>query len=281
MTPEEPTLEAVRRTGAVVPHALGWLVDHGLLMPESEPQLGLEPWFLCPEQEVMPISKRWPGLRLDVDAVPFARAIIRGDELACLVLGSSEVIVVEYEPAVMPPLGFKVLSRFEDFGGWLRHLLNEVANWIAIMGKRGLCPHKTNAPEGPSLEAIRRTQAVVPHALVWLVRHGLLVPHSEPQLGLAPWYLCPEQEIMPISRRWQGLCFGLDAVPFARRTTRGDELACLVVGSNEVIVIEYDSSVMSPNVRVVSRFDDMLGWLRATLDELVIWIETMGERGVS
>ena len=137
MTDADETLEAIRCAGAVVPHGLLWLVEHELLRPYSQPQMGLGPWFLCSEPEIVRLSRRWPGLCLGLDAVPFARAIVRGDELACLVLGSSEVIVIEYEmfSREMPP-PVKVLARFDHFMGWLRSLLSEVAEWIEIMSER-------------------------------------------------------------------------------------------------------------------------------------------------
>jgi hypothetical protein len=89
-----------------------------------------EPWQLCGVEEIEPLSRRWPSVRLQQDLIPFARHQ-GSDDLACFQLhriGSATTIagIREVHYDLGPPVYVELGAEFADFWQWLHSTLDDV-----------------------------------------------------------------------------------------------------------------------------------------------------------
>jgi hypothetical protein len=84
MPTEEPNVAdvqaAFRRHGVEPPVAFCAIVARRMIGFAAF--TAFEPWQLCGLEEITPLSKRWPSVRLQQDLIPFARHQ-GSDDLAC------------------------------------------------------------------------------------------------------------------------------------------------------------------------------------------------------
>ena len=134
MPTQEPTFadlqEAFRRHGVEPPAEYRWIVTHRML--GFEPFSQFEPWFLCGVEEITPLSKLWPSVRLENDLIPFARDQT-GDDLACLELRNGTVCgTCEIHYDLGPPLYVELGKRHPGVWEWLHSALDDVKFWSGI-----------------------------------------------------------------------------------------------------------------------------------------------------
>jgi len=114
------------------PRAYQWLIDRGLA--GFEPFSALQPWYLLTGDQAFSVSERWPRSDTgDEVIVAFARRQ-DCDDLACFECGPSD------EPRVLvvhgwTPDGYEVVARYETLWAWLKSVVNDIAEWVALSDK--------------------------------------------------------------------------------------------------------------------------------------------------
>jgi hypothetical protein len=134
MPTQEPTLaelqQAFRSHGVEPPADYCWIVTHRML--GFEPFSQFEPWHLCGLEEIVPLSKRWPSVRLESHLIPFARDQTR-DDLACFELRNGTVCgTCEIHYDLGPPLYVEPGKRHANLWQWLHSALDDVKFWSEI-----------------------------------------------------------------------------------------------------------------------------------------------------
>ena len=112
-----------------VPEGYRWLIDRGLA--GFEPNSALQPWYLLPHEQVFSVSEHWPRAGEPSQLHAFARRQ-DCDDLACFAAkeGASQPSVVVVHG--WTPEGYEVVARFESIWEWLRNVVNDIEEWVAL-----------------------------------------------------------------------------------------------------------------------------------------------------
>jgi hypothetical protein len=112
-----------------VPAGYRWLIDRGLA--GFEPNSALQPWYLLPHEQVFSLSERWPRASEPARLYAFARRQ-DCDDLACFAVKEDAA-----QPGVVvvhgwTPEGYEIVARFESIWEWLRSVVTDVEEWVAL-----------------------------------------------------------------------------------------------------------------------------------------------------
>jgi hypothetical protein len=110
----------------VLPPGYRWLLDRGLV--GHAPFTQLQPWHYLPPDQCFWASDRWPGV---TDKRLFAFAKRQDcDDLACFVaIGSHSVQGIALIHG-WTGNGYDLCQEFDDFWVWLKHVVDDIADWI-------------------------------------------------------------------------------------------------------------------------------------------------------
>ena len=146
MNPEnvEEYLRLFRAHGCEPPSGYVWALQHDMFGFDSFTQM--EPWEFCGPEEILPLSKRWPGNpgtfnpipNPEVELIPFAR-LQGSDDLVCLKVNTGKVIgiaAVHYQINTNSPTEYWIEDSYETFWDWLRYAVSHIEFWSGIKNKR-------------------------------------------------------------------------------------------------------------------------------------------------
>ncbi|MCE9573644.1 MAG: hypothetical protein K8W52_10850 [Deltaproteobacteria bacterium] len=112
-----------------VPAGYRWLIDRGLVGFEAD--TALQPWYFLPVEQVFSVSERWPRATELASLYAFARRQ-DCDDIACFAVeanASQPGVVVVHG---WTPEGYEVVARFDSIWAWLRSVVADVEEWVAL-----------------------------------------------------------------------------------------------------------------------------------------------------
>lgn len=115
--------------GFTPPAGYDWLIDHKLVSFGEDGNL--QPWYYLPAEEVFSVTQKWEHLRAHFcELIAFARRQ-DCDDIACfcVVDRSVQTILVVHG---WTEQGFDIVAEFEDFWGWLKSVISDIAEWVAL-----------------------------------------------------------------------------------------------------------------------------------------------------
>lgn len=110
-----------------LPAGYRWLIDRGLA--GFEPNSALQPWYLLPPEQVFSVSDRWPRAAETSQLYAFARRQ-DCDDLACFKEDAPQPGVVVVHG--WTPDGYEVVARFDSIWEWLRKVVRDIEEWVAL-----------------------------------------------------------------------------------------------------------------------------------------------------
>ena len=115
-----------------LPAGYRWLIDRGLI--GFEPNTVLQPWYLLPHEQVFSVSERWPHPAVASRLFAFARRQDR-DDLACFAGGPDGVPPSVVVVHAWTSEGYEVAARFDSIWDWLRSVVRDIEEWVALAGE--------------------------------------------------------------------------------------------------------------------------------------------------
>jgi hypothetical protein len=105
-----------------------WLIQRKLIGYDAFTQL--QPWYFTHEDQCFWANEHWPSI-CDRKLFVFARRQ-DNDDLACFDVDergiATQIVIIQGWTAA----GFKVIQEFPDFWEWLKAVVDDIAEWVAM-----------------------------------------------------------------------------------------------------------------------------------------------------
>lgn len=112
----------------VLPPGYQWLIDRGLA--GFEPFTQLQPWHYILPDQCFWASDRWPGVT-EKRLLIFARRQ-DNDDLAAFIVSPTNIVEGVALIHGWTGAGFDITQEFSDFWEWLKHVVQDVADWVSL-----------------------------------------------------------------------------------------------------------------------------------------------------
>ena len=113
--------------GLNVPSGYHWLLTQALV--GYEPFTQLQPWHYLPAEQSFWATDRWPGVT-EKRLLAFAKRQ-DCDDLACFVVGTNGAVQGVALIHGWTANGFEICAEYPDFWAWLKHVVEDIADWVA------------------------------------------------------------------------------------------------------------------------------------------------------
>jgi hypothetical protein len=112
--------------GLTVPTGYHWLLDRALI--GYEPFTQLQPWHYLPQEQCFWASDRCPGVT-DKRLLAYAKRH-DCDDLACFIVTEKDEVDGVALIHGWTGNGFELCEEFPDIWAWLKHVVDDIANWV-------------------------------------------------------------------------------------------------------------------------------------------------------
>ncbi|WP_152969170.1 hypothetical protein [Amantichitinum ursilacus] len=114
-------------TESKLPPGYQWMSDRALV--GFEPHTQLQPWHYLPAEQCFFATERWPGVS-EKKLLAFARRQ-DCDDLACFIVDENGVVNGVALIHTWTPGGFELVAEFPDFWTWIKHVIDDIADWMS------------------------------------------------------------------------------------------------------------------------------------------------------